>query len=370
VLVVSHSCAVETNQRVYRELSRLVERVDLVVPSRWFHEHTRGPLSPRRCEGFTGQLIRLPVLNAGSVPLHLYLAGATRWLRRVGCELLYIEEEPYSLAAWQWARAARRAGVPSVFYNAQNLPKRYPAPVRAWEGAVWRSAAGAICVSETVRRVLNGRGFGGRAWVVPLAVDVSAFRPSRGDEAQHRRLGLRKRVVAYLGRLVPEKGVPVVLEAYLGLGRRSETSLLCIGGGPLANELRRHDGVVVLDDTPHAEVAGILPLADVVVLPSLTTPRWKEQFGRAALEAMACALPVIASNSGELPAILDATGGGVVVPEGDPAALRAAVRRLLSDEEARRALGRRGRESVVAGFSTEAVARRLKAAFEDAASRC
>jgi glycosyltransferase involved in cell wall biosynthesis len=370
LLAVSHSCVVETNQRVYGELERELGRVDLVVPRRWFHEHTRGPLSPQRSSGFGGRILALPVLRPGSVQLHVHATSAARILRRVRPDLLYIEEEPYSLAAVQWATAARRAGIPAVFYNAQNLQKRYPAPVRAWERWVWRSAAGAVCVSDTVRQVLRWRGFAGRSWVVPLSVDVSLFQPAVADTGLRERLGLRRHVVSYLGRLVPEKGVLVALEAYRELGRRAETSLLCIGGGPLAAELRREEGVVVLDETPHADVHRILPLSDLLLMPSMTTPGWKEQFGRAAIEAMACGIPVVGSDSGEIPAILGATGGGVVVREGDPAALGEAISRLLESERARRDMGDRGREAVAARFSTRAVAAQLATAFEEARSAC
>jgi glycosyltransferase involved in cell wall biosynthesis len=370
LLVVSHSCVLETNQRVYGELERELGGVDLVVPRRWFHEHTRGPLAPGRSSAFGGRILALPVFRPGSVQLHAHAVSATGVLRRLRPDLVYIEEEPYSLAAVQWATAARWAGVPAVFYNAQNLPKRYPAPVRAWERWVWHSTAGAVCVSETVRQVLRWRGFAGPSWVVPLSVDVSVFRPAPADPALRERLGLRRHVISYLGRLVAEKGVLVALEAYRELARRSDTSLLCIGGGPLAAELRRQEGVVVLEETPHADVHRILPLSDLLLLPSMTTPAWKEQFGRAAIEAMACGVPVVGSDSGEIPALLGATGGGVVVREGDAAALGDAISRLLASEPARRDLGARGRDAVAARFSTRAVARQLADAFEEARSAC
>jgi glycosyltransferase involved in cell wall biosynthesis len=370
LLVVSHSCVVETNQRVYADLERSLQRVDIVVPNTWFHEHTRGPLTPGRSDTFGGEIIALPVVRPGAVQLHAYAASATRLLRERRPSILYVEEEPYSLAAVQWTTAARRAGVPAVFYDAQNLRKRYPAPVAAWERWVWRSSAGAVCVSETVRRVLGWRGFAGRSWIIPLSVDVSVFQPAPPDPSLRERLGLRRHVLTYLGRLVPEKGVLVALDAYRALGCRDETSLLCIGGGPLAGELRRTEGVVVLDDTSHSDVHTILPLSNLLLMPSMTTPGWKEQFGRAAIEAMACGVPVVGSDSGEIPAILGATGGGIVVREGDAAALRDAVSGLLASEATRRDMGNRGRHAVAARFSTTAVAGQLAAAFEEVLSRC
>jgi glycosyltransferase involved in cell wall biosynthesis len=361
---------VDTNQRVYGQLERLLGRVDIVVPRRWFHEHSNGSLSPARSGSYGGRILALPVFRPGSVQLHAYAAFATPLLREMKPDVLYVEEEPYSLAAVQWTTAARRAGVPAVFYNAQNLPKRYPAPVAAWERWVWRSSSGAVCVSETVSEVLRWRGFAGPSWIVPLSVDVSVFQPGEPDLELRERLGLRRQVLTYLGRLVPEKGVLIALDAYRKLERREETSLLCIGGGPLAAELRREEGVIVLDQTPHSDVHRILPLSDLLLMPSITTPQWKEQFGRAAIEGMACGVPVVGSDSGEIPAILRATGGGVVVPERDADALRDAVSRLLTNERSRRDLGSRGRAAVAARFSTTAVAGQLAAAFEEVLSRC
>ena len=368
VLAVSHSCVVETNQRLYGELERLAGRVDIVVPDRWYHEHARGVVRPRRSPSFGGDLLSPPVIRPGSIQLHAYRASATRLLRRLRPDVLYIEEEPYSLSALQWATAARPARVPALFYNLQNIPKRYPAPVRAWERSVWSSAAGAVCASENVRRVLEWRGFAGRSWIVPLSVDVSVFQPRPRDVELRKGLALRRRVLTYLGRLVPEKGVAVALEAYQRLENRDEVSLLCVGGGPLAGELRRHDGVVVLDGTAHGDVQRILPVSDLLLLPSLTTPAWKEQFGRAAVEAMACGIPVIGSDSGEIPVILGSTGGGVVVPENDPAALRQAISGLLADRRRRQEMSRKGRDAVASRFSTEAVARALHAVLQEAAS--
>ncbi len=370
VLVVSHSCVVDTNQRIYGELGRLAERLDVVVPDRWHHEHAQGLFQPAQSSKFGGRLLPLPVFRPGSVQLHWYSTSATRVLRRLAPHILYIEEEPYSLAAVQWATAARRAGIPALFYNLQNIPKKYPAPVRLWERWVWNSTTGAVCASENVHGVLRWRGFTGRSWIVPLSVDVSDFRPMPKDQSLRKRLALRERVLTYLGRLVPEKGVRVALEAYRRLKDRNDISLLCIGGGPLAAELRRQEGVVVLDNTRHSEVQSILPLSDLLLLPSLTTPRWKEQFGRAAVEAMASGVPVIGSDSGEIPVILNATGGGVVVPENNPVELGRAISRLLSDPKSLRDMGSRGRQGVSERFSTGAVAKALHKAFQEALSLC
>jgi glycosyltransferase involved in cell wall biosynthesis len=100
---------------------------------------------------------------------------------------------------------------------------------------------------------------------------------------------------------------------------------------------------------------------DVLVGPSLTTARWKEQFGRMLVEAMACGVPVIGSDSGEIPRVIDACG--LVVPEGDAAALRLALEQLQGDRTLRGRLGRAGRQRVLEHFTQEAVAVRTVDAY-------
>ena len=105
------------------------------------------------------------------------------------------------------------------------------------------------------------------------------------------------------------------------------------------------------------------------MLPSLSTPVWEEQFGRVLVEAMWCGVPVIGSDSGEIPWVIESTGGGLVVREGDVGALRAAVVRLRDDPTLCRELARRGGEQAMARFSVESVARELDVALRAAMRR-
>jgi glycosyltransferase involved in cell wall biosynthesis len=94
---------------------------------------------------------------------------------------------------------------------------------------------------------------------------------------------------------------------------------------------------------------------DVLVLPSRTTPRWKEQFGRVLVEAMACETPVIGSDSGEIPYVIGRDG--LIFPEDDIDALAAHLRSLQEDAALRRELGRRGRQRVLANYTQARIAR-------------
>jgi glycosyltransferase involved in cell wall biosynthesis len=93
---------------------------------------------------------------------------------------------------------------------------------------------------------------------------------------------------------------------------------------------------------------------DVLALPSRTTPTWKEQFGRVVVEALWCGVPVVGSDSGEIPWLIELTGGGLTFPEGNPAQLAARLRELRASPELRGQLTRSGRATVERLFSVPA----------------
>ena len=102
---------------------------------------------------------------------------------------------------------------------------------------------------------------------------------------------------------------------------------------------------------------------DVLAVPSLTTPTWKEQFGpRATIEAMASGIPVVGSDSGAIPNVIGDVG--LVVPEGDVDALAAALYLLRNDPEMRRDLGERGRERVLAYYTHAQIAAETVRVYE------
>ena len=105
---------------------------------------------------------------------------------------------------------------------------------------------------------------------------------------------------------------------------------------------------------PSEEMPQLLRQLDLLVLPSLTRPNWKEQFGRVLVEAMACGVPVIGSDSGEIPHVIGK--GGLVVAEGDVDTLWLAIQRLRDDVDERLVLGRAGRNRVLERFTQSIIA--------------
>ena len=185
--------------------------------------------------------------------------------------------------------------------------------------------------------------------VLVNGVETGIFRPVEG--AIPRADGRRRLVVPR--RLFPKNGVEYFVRALPMIVAGADVDVIVIGDGPerkrleaLASELGVGDRIEFLGARPHAEMPGLLCSGDMAVFPSLV-----EATSVAALECMACGLPVAASAVGGLPQIVGDSVGGLF-PPGDPEALAAKVVELLGDGGLA-GRGRVGREKVVAKWSNE-----------------
>lgn len=345
LLTIGHSYGVAMNRLLPEAIARAGGwQVTVAAPDRVLTDRGLAAVQPARDPAV--RLVPVPVHRPGRVHWMGY-GRALRDLLAEEWDVVHCWQEPFVWSAGQVARWAP-PGAALVYSTFQNLPKRYPPPFSSIERSVLRRADGWIAFGESVAGALRGRaGYRERPHrVIPPPVDLTRFRP---DAAARRRVreGLGwadpgTPVVGYVGRLVPEKGIRLLLAALEGL---EATRVLIVGDGPMRAEVARWvesrpgRGRLV-SGAAHDEVPDLLAAMDVLVLPSLTTARWREQFGRVLAEAMASGVAVIGSDSGEIPHVLG--DAGLVVPEGDVRAWAGAVRRLAEDAELRAALAERG----------------------------
>lgn len=353
VLMLSKACVVGIYQRKLEAIARHADiELRVLVPPSWRDERGEQALERVYTQGY--DLRTIPIALNGSFHLHYYPT--------LGCEmrafrphLVHIDEEPYNLAAWQALAWARRLGAKSLFFSWQNLLRRYPPPFDWGERWVLRRVDGALMGTESAAQVWHDKGYRGMLAVVPqFGTDPHLFQPRPRPPEQPFTIG-------YVGRLVEEKGLFVLLDALTQLPQDKPWRVHLIGGGPLRLALEQRGQALGLAERLHfvGQVASVaMPQAmnalDVLVLPSLTRPNWKEQFGRALIEAMASGLPVVGSDSGAIPDVIGEAG--LVVPEGDATALAEALRRLMHDAPLRARLGQQGRERVLAYFTHDEIA--------------
>ena len=175
--------------------------------------------------------------------------------------------------------------------------------------------------------------------------------------------------VLYTGRLAPVKGIPHLLEAAREVSRLMRDTRFVLAGpwqmsGTSAQWGFGTDGelsgggVLWKGHVSWEKMAGLYRAAAVFVMPS-----WFESFGISVIEAMAFGLPVVASNAGALPEIVEDGVTGLLVPPGDSSALAGAILRLLRDPALRRGMGQAGRERVLERYGAERVARETLALY-------
>jgi glycosyltransferase involved in cell wall biosynthesis len=149
--------------------------------------------------------------------------------------------------------------------------------------------------------------------------------------------------------------------------------VLFVGGGPMEARLRQwckqkgERAAKILTGVSHDRVPNVLNGIDIGVVPSQSTPRWKEQLGRILIEFMASGVPVIASDSGEIPYVVG--GSGLISPESDQNAWMNALTGLVDDAEARRKLAAAGLDHARAHYDWAKVAARFVRFFETVADR-
>lgn len=353
ILVVSHPSVLAVNQLVYAELLRRGWGIKVVVPEQWRHDYSPVPVRAEVLPELQGRILPRRVVMAGRPQRHFYLADPFRELGRFRPRTLFCEQEAFSLSAAQWGVAAWRRGIPFGIQIDENLDRRMPFPVRRMRREVLKCAAFIAARSPTAASLARSWGATGQISLVPHHV------PSWGIPAD-----IRSRVftIGYAGRLVPEKGLDILVEAVRGMSLPVE--LLVVGDGPMRPWLEAQDlgraRLRLLTGVKHGDMVSAYAQMDVVVLPSRTTLSWAEQFGRVLVEALWCEKPVVGSDSGEIPWVIESTGGGLIFPEGDDHALAALLTKLWSSPALRTDLGRQGREAVQHQFSVSAVADRLE----------
>ena len=235
----------------------------------------------------------------------------------------------------------------------------FEAAFRAIERYNLQRSDGAIAGNQDAAAILETHGYAGPLLILPqLGVDDAVFCPKDYSE-KRRSLGLGKFVIGYAGRLVPEKGLNVLMDALEEFSGAFD--LLILGRGPLEPALRAwgkrlgaQQRLHLLTSVPHSEIASWMNAMDVFVLPSLTTEFWKEQFGHVLIEAMACEVCVVGSSSAEIPNVIG--DAGYVVSEGDPAALRSTLQHLATHPEERVRMAARGRARARAHYTHARIA--------------
>jgi L-malate glycosyltransferase len=367
ILVASHTYIVDLNCEKLKALAHLDQghEVTVVVPKQW------------KPGGVQKSFRVVPVSNLSQNNQGLLSFGAdlVSLLREFRPDIIQVEQGSKSIGYAQLITLNRLLGLKAkmLFFTWWNLPYDLKFPISWLEAYNLRNTDGIVSGNQDGAEILRQRGYQGPIRVMPqLGVDESLFRP-RSQPELTTQLGIQAGdfVIGFVGRFVEEKGLPTLIKAVEGLGDRP-WKLLLLGRGPLKDDLMAQveaagiaDRVIWVESVPHDTVPHYINLMSTLVLPSETTYKfktltsvgWKEQFGHVLIEAMASQVPVIGSDSGEIPYVIGDTG--LVFPEGNAAALQQCLAQLIDHPDLCTNLAKKGYERAIAQYTNRALAKQL-----------
>jgi glycosyltransferase involved in cell wall biosynthesis len=376
ILVASHTYIVDLNCEKLRALSQVKPDIEVtvVVPKRWNPGGVQNKIIETEYRD-EGSFKVVPVSNFSQNHQGLLTFGADliSLFKKFRPQIIQVEQGSRGLAYTQMITLNKLLGLKAknVFFTWWNLPYQLKLPIALLEKYNLNQSHGIISGNQDGAEILRQRGYQGLIKVMPqLGVDESLFTPKKQPELAAN-LGIDKEdfVVGFVGRFVQEKGLLTLLQALISLKNKSWKFLL-LGRGELKDELIKvavenniQDRLILVESVPHHEVANYINLMSTLVLPSettykfktLTSAGWKEQFGHVLIEAMACQVPVIGSDSGEIPHVIG--DAGLIFPEGDVQALANCLLELMDKPYFAHSLGEMSYQKAMIKYTNKALAK-------------
>jgi len=374
ILYISHFFTSRLYRKKLSWLSKLQDvEIAGVTPNMWKDEGIVHIFQPSSGDNVPVFSTRGYFVGDGSL-FFLSAFELFRIAQRFKPDIIHIDEEPWSICMLQ-TLILRRIACPKaklLFDTSENIPKHIPVPFSLIQQWAFRSASYATAISGEARAVLRQKGFSKPVAVVGHGVEPE-FAFTQGQQQEIRRmLGISPDdfCIGYAGIIAQRKGVLTLVDAFTKLAIPS-AKLILIGSGPLEQQIRRYvqshpqlqGRAILVGAIPHDRIPSYLSILDILVLPSLTTPTWKEQFGRVLIEAMVLGVPVIGSNSGGIPEVIG--DAGLIFSEGDDEELASLLHALWNNENLRRELGEKGRQRVLDKYTWEKVAQELGRIYQE-----
>jgi L-malate glycosyltransferase len=384
ILVASHTYIVDLNCEKLRTIANLEPGVEVtvVVPKRWRPGGVQNKTIETKAWS-DGNFRVVPISNFSQNNQGLLTFGSDiiSLLRQLRPQIIQVEQGSKGLGYAQLITLNRLLNLraKNVFFTWWNIPYQSKFPVSVLENYNLSNTDGLIAGNQDAANILREHGYKDAVTVMPqLGVDEQLFAQSPQPELATQ-LGIKNDefIIGFVGRFVQEKGILTLIKALTNLKELS-WKLLLLGRGILketiileANKAGIKDRIIIVESVPHDEVPRYINLMNALVLPSettyqfktLTAAGWKEQFGHVLIEAMATQVPVIGSDSGEIPNVIG--DAGLVFPEGNAEALRECLKQLIEQPELTQKLGQKGYERAMEKYTNKALAKQQLAFYQE-----
>lgn len=372
VLITWHAAVEPAYRKLYTELSLKGVKLLAVAPTYWT-EGCRLQSFKEKAQDSCYEWTIFNTVFTDRIRAFVYPnVFSLCWrVSRFNPDIFHIIEEPFSLSAAQFA-LIRDMFCPEakiILNSFENIDIYQGFPFHYAQNFNLKRADALIIAPKEGRNIWEDRGFSRKIYHVPLGVDTKVFHPLDESELSPSNPFPTPNNdifnVGYIGRLTEEKGVNILVEAiHLLKNNRNRIALFLVGSGSLRKELEKRvcmlglsQDVKFINPLEQHELPVFLHHMDALVLPSITTTRWKEQFGRVLVEAMACKVPVVGSSSGEIPNVVG--DAGLIFEEGNAKALSESLDMLMRDETQREQMVLKGLNRVKEMYTWSAVAERL-----------
>lgn len=375
ILVVSHTYIVDLNCEKLRKLSQLQDDIEVVVvvPSRWRPGGVQNKIIEpvAQTEG-NFRLIPIENFSENNQGLLTFKTDIVKLLKQFKPDIIQVEQGAKSLAYAQLITLNRLLNLKAknVFFTWWNIPYKNKFPITLLEQYNLSNTHGLISGNKDGVDILRKHGYRHHAIVLPqLGIEETLFAPRQKPElAQKIGIDSNKFTIGFVGRFVPEKGILTLIKSLANLQDLS-WQLLLLGRGELKEQIEQtaiatgiKERLTIVESVPHHEVPRYINLMDTLVLPSETTYKfktltaagWKEQFGHVLIEAMASAVTVIGSDSGEIPNVID--DAGLIFPEGDIDTLSHCLRQLIEKPRLNQELATKGYRKAISQYTNKALA--------------
>jgi len=379
ILVASHTYIVDINRAKFKILANLEPGIEVtvVVPKCWKPGGVQNKIIETQfCQEGSFKVFPISNFSQNNQGLLTFGTDIIQLLHEFRPQIIQVEQGSKSLAYAQlillnkWLNLKAK----NIFFTWWNLPYQLKWPASVLEDCNLQHTDGIITGNLDGAKILHQRGYAGAMEVMPqLGVDETLFYRTSKDADLSRKFGIQPTdfVVGYVGRFVEEKGLLTLAAALAGL-KKTPWKWLLVGQGKLRSQIAEKslkwgisDRIIWVESVSHEDIPPYINLMDCLVLPSqtsykfktLTTVGWKEQFGHVLIEAMACKIPVIGSDCGEIPHVIG--DAGLIFPEGNAEKLRECLHELMKRPELAADLGKRGYNRVMNNYTNKALAEQL-----------
>lgn len=276
-------------------------------------------------------------------------------------DILQVEQEVFSLSAFELAILARIIKKPLVIFVWENIDKKLAFPRNLMSQFVLNTARLVIAGNQDGKEVLEKWNYKGKIEVMPqMGVDTKIFSPKLRSSHNTSEV-----IVGYMGRLIYRKGIDILLSAVEQLKQKGYAFRLVVCGSgqdektfkKLATKQNLDDIITWKGKIAHQNVPLEMGKFDIMVLPSRTVGTWKEQFGHILIEAMSMGVPITGSTCGEIPHVLGRED--LIFPEADADSLAKILERAILDPAWLEKIRQYGIERVKQHYTHERIAERL-----------